>query len=292
MLDGALLQVVEDLVAGDAARRRRSAAPLRGRARRSCSRPRRGSSLPARSCSKAAIVSSSGCRRASAGGSSRAGRSRGEPATARRRATVPVREAFSGRTLETRKTSSRRPAIASRDDLLGARRTSPRCRCGSCRDRGPATQRGDRRRHDRRGRCSRSPDRSPRPRGSSGRSDAAPCSLPLLWTSRVPGSGSADHPLEPPRDLPFGCTPTIRSISRPCRSTRSVGMLWTPKRAAVAGFSSTFSFATRTRPDISPPAPPAWARSSGRVRTTAPTCPGAPAGASARRRRRTSRRSP
>ena len=28
-------------------------------------------------------------------------------------------------------------------------------------------------------------------------------------------------------------------------------MLWTPKRAAVAGFSSTLSFAIRTRPDIS-----------------------------------------
>lgn len=49
----------------------------------------------------------------------------------------------------------------------------------------------------------------------------------------------------------LGCTPTMRSISRPPLSISSVGMLCTWKRAAVTGFSSTFSFATRTRPAIS-----------------------------------------
>src|SRR5574341_122222 len=46
----------------------------------------------------------------------------------------------------------------------------------------------------------------------------------------------------------LGWTPTMRSTSRPPWKIRSVGMLWRPKRAAVAGFSSTLSFATRTRP--------------------------------------------
>jgi mono/diheme cytochrome c family protein len=46
----------------------------------------------------------------------------------------------------------------------------------------------------------------------------------------------------------LGCTPTMRSSSRPSRSTRSVGMLRTPNRAVVAGFSSTSSLPTRTRP--------------------------------------------
>ena len=50
----------------------------------------------------------------------------------------------------------------------------------------------------------------------------------------------------------FGCTPIMRSISRPALSVSRVGMLWALKRAAVAGFSSTLSFATRTRPAISP----------------------------------------
>ena len=68
VLDGALLQVVEDLVAGEAALAGDRRGPPRGRARRSCSRPRRGSSPRSRSSSKAAKVSSSGysprqCRR-------------------------------------------------------------------------------------------------------------------------------------------------------------------------------------------------------------------------------------
>jgi hypothetical protein len=46
----------------------------------------------------------------------------------------------------------------------------------------------------------------------------------------------------------FGCRPTIRSTSRPDLNTKSVGMLLTLKRAAVAGFSSIFSFPTRRRP--------------------------------------------
>src|SRR5262249_33405620 len=46
----------------------------------------------------------------------------------------------------------------------------------------------------------------------------------------------------------LGCAPTMRSTSRPASSTSRVGMLRAWKRAAVAGFSSTFSFATRTRP--------------------------------------------
>ena len=48
----------------------------------------------------------------------------------------------------------------------------------------------------------------------------------------------------------FGCIPTIRSTSRPDLRIKSVGMLLTLKRAAVAGFSSMFSFPTRTRPAI------------------------------------------
>src|SRR2546428_1693803 len=48
----------------------------------------------------------------------------------------------------------------------------------------------------------------------------------------------------------FGCTPTMRSISRPSLRTSRVGMLRTLKRVAVAGFSSTLSFANRTRPAI------------------------------------------
>src|SRR6267143_190875 len=47
------------------------------------------------------------------------------------------------------------------------------------------------------------------------------------------------------------CTPTMRSTSRPALSTSKVGMLRTLKRFAVAGFSSTFSLATRTRPATS-----------------------------------------
>ncbi len=46
----------------------------------------------------------------------------------------------------------------------------------------------------------------------------------------------------------FGCTPTRRSTSLPPFSTSSVGMLRTPKRFAIPGFSSMFSFATFTRP--------------------------------------------
>jgi hypothetical protein len=49
----------------------------------------------------------------------------------------------------------------------------------------------------------------------------------------------------------LGCAPTMRSISCPALSTSRVGRLRTLKRAAVTGFSSTFSFATRTRPPIS-----------------------------------------
>jgi hypothetical protein len=49
----------------------------------------------------------------------------------------------------------------------------------------------------------------------------------------------------------LGCAPTMRSTSRPALSTSRVGMLRALKRAAVAGFSSTFSFTTRTRPAIS-----------------------------------------
>ena len=45
----------------------------------------------------------------------------------------------------------------------------------------------------------------------------------------------------------FGCTPTSRSTSRPRCIIRRVGMPVTPKREAVAGFSSTFNFANRTR---------------------------------------------
>ena len=47
---------------------------------------------------------------------------------------VPRREALLGSTFETRKISSRRPAIARRPPVR-RRHTSPRCRCGSCRDR-------------------------------------------------------------------------------------------------------------------------------------------------------------
>src|SRR3984957_3442243 len=49
----------------------------------------------------------------------------------------------------------------------------------------------------------------------------------------------------------LGCAPTRRSISCPAFNTNSAGMLRMRKRSAVTGFSSTFSFATRTRPDIS-----------------------------------------
>ena len=49
----------------------------------------------------------------------------------------------------------------------------------------------------------------------------------------------------------FGCAPTMRSTSLPPLNTSSVGMLRTPKRADVAGLSSTFIFATLTRPAIS-----------------------------------------
>ncbi len=49
----------------------------------------------------------------------------------------------------------------------------------------------------------------------------------------------------------FGCTPTSRSTTWPPFNTSRVGMLRTPKRFAVCGFSSMFSFATFTRPAIS-----------------------------------------
>ena len=50
----------------------------------------------------------------------------------------------------------------------------------------------------------------------------------------------------------LGCTPTSRSTSRPSFITSSVGIERSPKRAAVCGLSSTFSFTTRTRPAHSP----------------------------------------
>src|SRR5580693_8398697 len=46
----------------------------------------------------------------------------------------------------------------------------------------------------------------------------------------------------------LGWTPTMRSISRPALSTKSVGILRTWNRSAVAGFSSMLSLAKRTRP--------------------------------------------
>src|SRR5690242_1947584 len=50
----------------------------------------------------------------------------------------------------------------------------------------------------------------------------------------------------------LGCTPTSRSTSRPSFITSSVGIERSPKRAAVCGLSSTFSFTARTRPAHSP----------------------------------------
>src|SRR4051812_28442872 len=49
----------------------------------------------------------------------------------------------------------------------------------------------------------------------------------------------------------LGRTPTMRSTARPPAKISKAGMLRTLKRDAVAGFSSTFSFANRTRPAIS-----------------------------------------
>jgi hypothetical protein len=49
----------------------------------------------------------------------------------------------------------------------------------------------------------------------------------------------------------LGCTPTIRSTSRPPRKKSRAGMLRMLKRFVVTGFSSILSFATRTRPAIS-----------------------------------------
>ena len=71
----------------------------------------------------------------------------------------PVPRSICGSTLETRNTSSRRPAIASPTSLGSRhRRTSPPCRYGSCRDRGrAATQRSLSR--GRRARCTRCPAR-------------------------------------------------------------------------------------------------------------------------------------
>ena len=84
VLDGALLQVVEDLVAGDAALAGDLAGPLPGRARRSCSRPRRGSSPRPELLEGGERLLQRVLARASAAGSSPAGRSRGGRATARR----------------------------------------------------------------------------------------------------------------------------------------------------------------------------------------------------------------
>src|ERR1700733_4307336 len=49
----------------------------------------------------------------------------------------------------------------------------------------------------------------------------------------------------------LGWAPTMRSISCPDLNTNRAGILRMRKRSAVTGFSSTFSFATRTRPAIS-----------------------------------------
>ena len=49
----------------------------------------------------------------------------------------------------------------------------------------------------------------------------------------------------------LGCTPTMRSISRPAFSTRRVGIVRTWNREAVNGFLSTSILAIRTRPSIS-----------------------------------------
>ena len=221
VLDRALLQVVEDLVAGDAALAGDRPRLLEVGHVEVAHAPGEDLALAPELLEGRDRVLQRMLGRASAGGSSPAGRCRGARASRSQAATVPPREAFSGRTLETRKTSSRRPAIASATISSAAPAVHLRgVDVGHAEVEAPP-QGGDR----------------------GGAVVALDVPGPLADHRDLARRGAEPAPLHAPcRDAPvavrlggrrssrraisaFGWTPTMRSTSRPPLSTSRVGML-------------------------------------------------------------------